>query len=66
MENIETNRIENKEQLVDDFDKEVMEYLGVAKQEKSNKKKNKINAILEFCEVPKSGREIMEYIDNCI
>ena len=57
------------------FDKEVMEYLGVAKQEKSNKKteqeksnrkKNKINAILEFCEVPKSGREIMEYIDNCI
>ena len=44
------------------FDKEVMEYLGVAEQEKSNKKKNKINAILEFCEVPKSGREIMEYI----
>ena len=38
MENIETNRIENKEQLVDDFDKEVMEYLGVAEQEKSNKK----------------------------
>ena len=53
------------------FDREVMEYLGVTEQDKPNKiteqdkpnkKENKINAILEFCKVPKSGKEIMEYI----
>lgn len=44
------------------FDKEVLEYLGQTEQDKSNKKKDKIKLILEFCKTPKSVKEIMEYI----
>ena len=53
------------------FDKEVLKYLGqteqdkpnkITEQDKPNKKEEKIELILEFCKVPRSVKEIMEYI----
>ena len=44
------------------FDKEVLKYLGQTEQDKPNKKEEKIELILEFCKVPRSVKEIMEYI----
>ena len=44
------------------YDTEQVKPNKITEQEKTNKKEDKINLILEFCKEPKSVKEIMEYI----